>query len=134
MKTKPDRLSLVDAWRGANRSSQILVLALAMTMVGAWQTRAADEAAAQRLLAEARAKETHAQQLRAAAATTMQKAADDQMEASAEERDSRILTAQALKLAGADANKQKAFTLRIEARKFTSESHNHLVSARNAEQ
>ena len=134
MKTKADRLSLIGGWRGASRSTRILMLALGMTMVGAWQTRAADDAAAQKLLADARAKETHAQQLRAAAAATMQKAADDQMEASAEERDSRILTAKALKLVGADANKQRAFTVRVEARKLTAEAHNHLIYARNAEQ
>ena len=97
--------SLMNGWHGPNRSAQILTLALVVTTASAFRTPAADEAAAQKMLAEARAKEAHAEQLHAAAAAATQKGADDQMEASAEERDARILTAQALKLLGADANR-----------------------------
>lgn len=135
MRTKAKLLSLIDGWRGMMRPSHLLVLALGIILaVGATQSWAADEAAAQKMMTEARAKEAHAQELRAAAAATLQKAADDQMEASAEERDARILSAQALKLSGADENKQHAFKLRVEARKLSSQSHLDLINARNAEQ
>ena len=106
----------------------------AVTLVATIGARAADEAAIQRLLNEARAKEAHAQELRAAAGVALQKAADDQMEASGEERESRVLTAQALKLMGADANKQRAFKLRQEARRLWVDDHNMLIAARNDEQ
>ena len=64
----------------------------------------------------------------------MQKAADDETEAGAEERDARILTARALNFLGADANKQRAFNMRREARKLSLEAHRKLIEARNAEQ
>ena len=95
---------------------------------------AADEAGAQKLLAQAKAKELHAQELRAAASAALQKASDDQSEATVEDRDAKILTAQAMKLMGADENKQRAFKIRLEARKLSSEAHQHLIAARNAEQ
>jgi hypothetical protein len=116
---------------GFSRALPSFVAVMLMTAPG---LHAADEAAAQKLLTQARAKEAHAQELRAAAATGLQKAADDQMEASGEDRDARILTAQALKLMGADANKQKAFRLRQEAHKLWNEDHNMLIAARNDEQ
>ena len=112
----------------------ILVLALGLALSATFRSNAADEAAAQKLLAESRAKETHAQELRAAASAAAQKSNDDQLEAAAEERDARILVAQALKLMGADANKQKAFQLRGEARKLNAEATHMLVLSRNSEQ
>ena len=112
----------------------ILVLVSAGLFLGPFPLQAAQDPAVQKLLAEARAKEVHAQELRATANSVLQKAADDQMEATAEDRDAKILTAQAMKLMGADANKQKAFRLRLESRKLSAESHEHLVWARNAEQ
>lgn len=124
-----------DAISRATRAfPQILVIALTLALGPTVRTNAADEAAAQKLLAESRAKETHAQELRAAAAAASQKATDDQLEAAAEERDARILSAQALKLMGADANKQKAFQLRGQSRKLTAEAMNMYVMARNSEQ
>lgn len=111
-----------------------MVLASGILFAGLLQSQAAADPAVQKLMAEARAKEVHAQELRANASGMLQKAADDQMEATAEDRDAKILTAQAMKLMGADANKQKAFRLRLEARKLWSESHEHIVWARNAEQ
>ena len=99
-----------------------------------FQARSADTVEGEKLMAEARAKEAHAQQLRATAAAALQKASDDQMEASAEERDSRILAAKAMALLGSDPNKQRAFKLRVEARKLSSQANQHLISARNAEQ
>jgi len=120
--------------RGAIAATPALLLFVFAVFLGAFELFAADDAAAQKLLAQARAKEVHAQELRAAAAATLQKAADDQMEAGAEDRDARILTAQALKLLGADANKQKAFRLRQEARKLWLQEHNMLIASRNAEQ
>jgi hypothetical protein len=131
MKTKQKLLSLNMHCREKGTFRSILVLALVASTL---QMRAADDAAAQKLMADARAKETRAHELRASAAAAMQKAADDQMEASADERDARILTAQAMKLLGADPNKQKAFKIRVEARKLTSDAHLHMVYARNAEQ
>jgi hypothetical protein len=109
-----------------------LILAIAIT--GTFGLRAAENAEAQRLLAEAKAKQTSAQQLLATAATALQRAADDQMEAAAQERDSHILAARALKLMGADADKQKAFNLRNQGHKLALEAHNMLVTARNDEQ
>ena len=94
------------ACSGTGTFPRALVLALAIALTSASGLRAAEDAAAQKLLAEARAKEMHAQELRAAAATTLQKAADDQIEAGVEEREARILAARALKLLGADAKKQ----------------------------
>lgn len=120
--------------RGTSAFPLTLGLALAITLAGTFGLRAADDAAAQRLLAEAKVRITHAQQLRAAANAAQQKAADDQMEAGAEERDARILEARALKLIGADPNKQRAFNLRNEASRVSVEAHSMLVSARNSEQ
>lgn len=120
--------------RATRAFPQVLVVALGIALGATVRLHAADEAAAQKLLAESRAKETHAQELRAAAATASQKAADDQLEAAAEERDARILVAQALKLTGADANKQKAFHLRTQAHKLAGEASNMFVAARNSEQ
>jgi hypothetical protein len=111
-----------------------LGLSLATFLCTGVAVYAADDAAAQKLLAQAKAKETHAHELRAAASSAIQKASDDQAEASVEDRDAKILTAQAMKLMGADANKQRAFQIRLEARKLTSEAHQNLVAARNAEQ
>jgi hypothetical protein len=130
MKSKTKFPSYFKAWRGA----PVLLLAIAVSLAGTLGLSAADDAAAQKLLTEARAKEAHAQELRAAAAAASQKAADDQMEAGVEDRDARILTAQALKLMGADPNKQKAFRLRQQAHKLWVDDHNMLVAARNDEQ
>ena len=110
------------------------LLALTLGLVTSVPVYAADDAAAQKLLSEARAKELHAQELRAAASANLQKASDDQMEASADDRDARILTAQAMKLLGADAEKQRAFKIRAESRKLLGEAHAQLIAARNAEQ
>jgi hypothetical protein len=112
----------------------MLGLSLIAVLCNGVSLYAADDAAAQKLLAQAKAKELHAQELRAAASNALQKAADDQSEASVEDRDAKILDAQAMKLMGADANKQRAFKIRLEARKLSSEAHHHLVTARNAEQ
>ena len=117
-----------------NGNTKAMLLVTTATLAATLGLRAADDAAAQKLLAQARAKEAHAQELHAAAAAAEQKAADDQMEAGAEERDARILTAQALKAMGADANKQKAFRLRQEARRLWNEDHNMLIAVRNDEQ
>jgi hypothetical protein len=113
---------------------RVLGLCLATTLCAGVAVYAADDAAAQKLLAQAKAKETHAHELRAAASTALQKASDDQAEASVDDRDAKILTAQAMKLMGADENKQKAFKIRLEAHKFSSDAHRHLVEARNSEQ
>jgi hypothetical protein len=124
-----------DAVSRATRAfPQVLMMALVIVLGSTVRVNAVDEAAAQKLLAESRAKETHAQELRATAAAASQKATDDQLEAAAEERDARILSAQALKLMGADVNKQKAFQLRGQSRKLTSEAMNMYVMARNSEQ
>ena len=64
-----------------NARPRTLVLALAIALAGTFGSPAAENAAAEKLLAEAKAKETHAQELRVAAATALQKAADNQMEA-----------------------------------------------------
>ncbi|HZR16157.1 MAG TPA: hypothetical protein VFE51_02415 [Verrucomicrobiae bacterium] len=111
-----------------------IALCIALVVAPALAIRAAEDPAVQKLLDEARAKQVRAQELRAAAASVLQKAADDQMEAGVQERDAKILTAQAMKLMSADANKQRAFKLRLEARKLWSDSHQHLIMARNAEQ
>jgi hypothetical protein len=113
---------------------RVLGVSLATILCSGIAVYAADEAAAQKLLAQARAKETHAHELRAAASAAIQKASDDQAEASVEDRDAKILAAQAMKLMGADEKKQRAFKIRLEARKLNSEAHQHLVAARNAEQ
>ena len=134
MNTKLNQRAIINPRRDLYCTSRSMILALALILAGAVPSRAADDAAAQKLLAEAKAKETHAQQLRAAAAASMQKASDDQMEASAEERDARILTAQALTAMGSDPNRERAFKIRIEARKLSQDAHNHLIFARNAEQ
>jgi uncharacterized phage infection (PIP) family protein YhgE len=123
-----------EACPGTGTFPRALVLALAIALTGASGLRAAEDAAAQKLLAEARAKEMHAQELRTAAATTLQKAADDQIEAGVEEREARILAARALKLLGADAKKQRAFNLRNEARKLLLDAHGKVIEGRNAEQ
>src|SRR5690242_19912195 len=120
MKSKSEALISID-------SLCVVVLGLTIIVTSTVRLHGAEDPAVQKILAEAKAKELHAQELRAAAASSLQKAADDQMEASAEERDARILGAQAMKLSGADANKQKAFKLRVEARKFQSEAHQQLV-------
>jgi hypothetical protein len=112
----------------------MLGLSLVAVLCNGVSLYAADDAAAQKLLAQAKTKELHAQELRAAASNALQKAADDQSEARVEDRDAKILSAQALKLMGADANKQRAFKIRSEARKLSAEAHHHLVAARNAEQ
>ena len=93
----------------------------------------AEKAAAEKFLATVKAKETHAQDLRSAAATAQQKAADDEMEAAAEERDARILTATALSLLKADANRQKAFELRHAAQKLMLQARRKAIEGRNAE-
>src|SRR5579863_6990827 len=133
MKSKIELSSRILVRRGIMGSSKALLLFVA-ALTCTSGLLAADDAAAQKLLTEARAKEAQAQELRAVAAAAVQKAADDQMEAGVEERDARILTAQALSLMGADANKQKAFKLRQEARKLWIEDHNMLIAARNDEQ
>lgn len=102
--------------------------------LAAAMTLRAGDADANRLLADAKAKQLHAQQLREAAAATLQKAADDEMEAGIEERDARILTARALQMLKADANKQRAFKLRHDANIRWLQAHRMAVEARNAEQ
>jgi hypothetical protein len=134
MKSKTELSSRIHVRRGIIGLSKALLLFVAVALTCTLALGAADDAAAQKLLADARAKEAHAQELRTVAAAASQKAADDQMEAGVEERDARILTAQALKLMGADPNKQKAFRLRQEARKLWVEDHNMLIAARNDEQ
>lgn len=109
------------------------VLALAITLSVPALLRAADNVEADKLLAAAREKETHVQALRAAASAASQKAADDELEASAEDRQARILSAQALQLLKADANKQKAFQLRQEARQQWAEVLRKETEARNEE-
>jgi len=131
MKLKSNRSALSRVSRGAAAGSVALLLAVVAVFSGTCALSAADDAAAQKLLGEARVKEVHAQELRAAAAAAMQKAADDNIAAGAAEREARILTAQALKIMGADPNRQKAFRLREEARKLWLQSRNMAIAARN---
>jgi hypothetical protein len=109
-----------------------LVIALAMALSG--NAYAAENAAADRLLTMAKAKETRAEEFRVAAAAARQKAADDELDAAAEERDARILTARALNVLKADTNKQRAFHMRHVARELALEGHRKAIEARNAEQ
>src|SRR5690348_11032574 len=108
-------------------------LLLALGTLGLGLAHAADNAEADKLLATAKAKETHAQELRASAAAASQKAADDELEASSEDRQARILSAQAMQLMKADANKQKAFQLRQECRQLMAEANRKQIEARNAD-
>ena len=134
MRTNTDTILL---WRGkqqrlfAQRSRTFLILAFGVLGLGL--AKAADNVEADKLLAAAKAKETHAQELRASAAAASQKAADDELEASAEDRQARILSAQAMQLMKADASKQKAFQLRQEARQLAAEANRKEIEARNAE-
>jgi uncharacterized protein (UPF0261 family) len=130
-KSKPFTTSASSPRVKALNLGPLYTVAVLLTCTSGLQ--AADDVAAQRLLSQARAKETQAQELRAAAAAAVQKATDDQMEASADDREARILSAQALKMLGADANKQKAFRFRQEARKLWVDAHNMAISARNAQ-
>lgn len=118
--------------RGTGCVARNMLLALALGLAGAMTVRAADDP--NQLLAQAKAKQLHAQQLREAAAATLQKAADDDMEAGAEERDARILTARALQMLKADANKQRAFKLRHDANVRFLQAHRMMIESRNAEQ
>ncbi len=101
-----------------------------LAATGVW----AADAAADRLFADAKAKETQAQKLRADAAAKLQEAADEEMAASNAERESRVLNLKALQTLKADANQQKAFMLRHEARGLWVTAHRKLVDARNAEE
>ncbi len=92
------------------------------------------EAEANQLLAQAKAKQLQAQSLRSAASASLQKAADDEMEAGADERDARILTARALQLLKADASKQRAFGLRHAANVRWQQAHRKMIDSRNEEQ
>jgi hypothetical protein len=109
------------------------LLMLLALVAGAGPLCGADNSEADKLLAAAKAKELHAQELRTAAAAALQKAADDEMDAGAEERQARILSAQALQLLKADANKQRAFQLRHEARQLWAEGNVKAIEARNDE-
>src|SRR5579859_2694648 len=132
MKTNTNTIQL---WPGklqglfAQQPRTFIVLALGVLGLGL--ASAADNVEADKLLAAARAKETHAQELRTSAAAASQKAADDELEASAEDRQARILSAQAMQLMKADANKQKAFQLRQEARQQWAEVLRKETEARN---
>lgn len=109
-----------------------VLVALALGVTAVTTLRAADDP--NQMLAQAKAKQLHAQQLREAAAATLQKAADDEMEAGVEERDARILTARALQMLKADANKQNAFGFRHAAHVRWLQAHRMMIEARNAEQ
>ena len=116
-----------------SRATGTALAVLALGLAAVTTLRAAD-ADANQLLAQAKAKQLHAQQLRDSAAATLQKAADDEMEAGTEERDARILTARALKMLNADASKQRAFDLRHAAHVRWLQSHRMAIESRNAEQ
>jgi hypothetical protein len=109
----------------------LAILAFGLAVAGTLRGADAD---ANQMLAQAKAKQLHAQQLRDAAAAAVQKAADDEMEAGAEDRDARILTARALQMLKADGNKQRAFDLRHAAHVRWNQSHRMLIESRNAEQ
>jgi len=116
-----------------SRATGTALAVLALGLAAVTTLRAAD-ADANQLLAQAKAKQLHAQQLRDSAAATLQKAADDEMEAGTEERDARILTARALQMLKADASKQRAFDLRHAAHVRWLQSHRMAIESRNAEQ
>jgi hypothetical protein len=131
MTTNYNSFASILVWE--SRAAGKALVALALGLAAVTTLRAADTDANQ-LLAQAKAKQLHAQQLREAAAATLQKAADDEMEAGAEERDARILTARALQMLKADANKQRAFDLRHAAHVRWLQSHRMMIESRNAEQ
>jgi len=69
MKTKSEALILID-------SLCVVVLGLTIIVTSTVRLHGAEDPAVQKILAEAKAKELHAQELRAAAASSLQKAAD----------------------------------------------------------
>jgi len=107
-----------------------LVLSMSLLSGPVW----AQNAEAQGLFATAKLRQEQAQRLRGEVAAWVQQANDAELQASADERDARILSARALQMLKADANKQRAYQLRQEARELWLESHQKLVDARNAEQ
>jgi len=124
---------------GAKGRAEVIVrngfaLVLAFAVLGAGGFCRAQEAEAQKLLAAANVKETQAQKLRADAALKKQEAANDEGLASANQREASILTARAMQMMKADANKQRAFQLRSQARELWANAHSKAVEARNDEQ
>jgi hypothetical protein len=111
-----------------------VVAVVSMTLLSPGVLCAADDAQAQKLLAEAKEKELQAQKLRTDANSKLQEAADEEVAAGDNQREARILTARALQLMKADPNKLRAFQLRHEAQMLWGDAHRQLIAGRNAEQ
>jgi hypothetical protein len=132
MKTLGQEISstLNGSKRFLNQSAVILVC---FTALGTGRLLAAD-AAAERLFADAKAKETLAEKLRADSAAKLQEAADDEVAASDAQREARVLILRALQVLKADSKRQRSFLLRHEAQQLWATAHRKWVDARNAEQ
>jgi hypothetical protein len=119
--------------KGLVRQSAVLALSL-VVLGGGRVCLAQQEAEAQKILALANAKEAEAQKLRNDAGIKQQEAANDEASASALERTARIFTARAMQMMKADANRQRSFHLRNQAKEMWLDARNKLIAARNAEQ
>ena len=115
--------------RGLGRST---LAGLALLVFAAAGVCRAQNAQVEKFFAEAKEKEAQAQKLRSDAGVFTQAAADYEAAAAAADREAQIFNVRALQLLK-DANKERAFSLRLAARKDWADAHRKLVGARNTE-
>ena len=108
------------------------MMVLALVALTASNVCTAQNAEVEKLFAAAKGKEAQAQKLRNDVAVFLQAAADYEAEAVAAEHEARMLNVQAIHLLR-DANKERAFSLRLSARHSWTEAQRKFVEARNTE-
>lgn len=124
-------LSPGGASRPNTKPALAVVLALGVGAFGFAGVAQAQTPEVERLLGLAKTKQLQAQQAKANAAQKLQQAADDEVAAEQDQREARILTARALALMHADANKERAFSLRHEANELAADAHSKFIEYRN---
>jgi hypothetical protein len=116
-----------------SKVGQALWLVLSIALLGLFVARAEENPEAEKLLNAAKERQIRAQRLRADANAKLQEAADEEVTAREEDRQGNVFTARALQLMKADANQQRAFQLRQEARTLWADSHRKAIQARNSD-
>ena len=97
------------------------------------QTCRAENPEVEKLFTAAKEHELRAEKAKEAAAIKLEEANADETTAKLEQRAANLLSARALQMAHADANRQRAFQLRHEAQQLLAQAHHRLVVSHTSE-
>ena len=119
--------------RVSNLRATVIITGVAIALSTCLPTHGAESPEVEKLFTAAKEHELRAEKAKSAAAAKMEEANEDEMTAKAEQRAANILSARALQLAHADANRQRAYQLRNEAQHLLNQAHRRFSIARTSE-